>query len=264
MYWIEVDGNIIIQGGFHHTYLLTCGSVGPNEDQIRHLRNNYRPTVFDRVTRRIKGNLFLSDKVRAVPYASYLVHGGIVIDGDITKTDIWSGEGYEAPFSYWEESVISAKKKCELDIPETFNPTFLNGLYVECWGAFELLLCDVLLSMIYTRNDCYQKAEDCWREKGTDKNSINLTVEAKVHKFIFEQVYHNSDVVNRLFMKITGISLPNWERIKKRLPMRNNIVHRRSLSNLDRMTETNAFREDVLSLLEEMGEFADNLKTKVL
>ena len=264
MYLIEVEKNIIVEGGRHHAYGLVCSSVGPSFNEVELTTDEYSPKMYDPKTHFISGDLVLSETRRAVPYAFYVAHQGIVVLDKRPNTDIGVGSGYHAPFLYWKESVDSIKKKCKLSVSSDLFPTFYNGLFVECFSTLELLLCDVLLSLIFTNEQCFQRAVVYWRIKTGHRVFGQQELEIAVHKYISEKVYHRFDEIDLIFQLVTNVSLPNCAELKEKLHQRNNIVHRRALSNLDWMTNTDASVEDITSLVKSMDMFADELETRLI
>ena len=238
---------------------------GGNRTDIEKLvsEGTLSPDQFDGFLRYYDGDLELTKENRAIPYAYYVAGGDAVVAGETPNTDFIVGEGYQSSFSYWEENIESIRRKCQLSVSEEFAPTFFNGLYIECFSSLELLLCDVLLSLIYTNEECYQKAEVFWRIKKESKASDKESVEQSVHKFVSEQVYHRFDRIDLMYNLVANVSLPDYEELQKRLYQRNNIVHRHALSNDNWMTITNASLEDIRSLVEVMDKFAIELKTRI-
>lgn len=264
MYVIEVRGDIIIRGGHQWAFDWVClGKNGPrSQKDIELSTDSYSPSKFDKTTRCINGNLELSATRRAVPYAVYVAHGDIVLDSRAEDGYDGCGLGYRAPFFYWEESATSIKEKLNVQVDEKLRTTTLNGLYIECFGAFELLLCDLILSIIYTNDDCFNKAKEYWNHEHT--NAIDEPeTEHLIHEFIAKKVYHRFDTVKNLFAQIAGIEFPDTSILSALLHKRHNIVHRRSLSALDWMTSTNASVSDIEELLESMEAFVNELFSKI-
>ena len=263
MFFIVVEGNIIIRGGMQRAYGLACGRGSREDIESLVFGGSSSPDQFDGFLRYIEGDLELTKENRAIPYAYYVAGGDAVLAGETPKTDFIVGEGYQSSFSYWEENIESIRRKCLLNVPDEFAPTFYNGLFVECFSSLELLLCDVLLSLIYTNEACYQKAEVFWRIKTESKVNDQETIEKIIHKYISERVYHQFEKIDLMYNLVANVSLPDYAELRQRLHQRNNIVHRHALSNLNWMTKTNASIEDIKSLVEIMDKFALELKMKV-
>ena len=151
MYIIRVEGNIIIRGGSQHAVDWVCGgSASPcTQEEIVSIVDKYSPKDFDRNTHLVKGNLVLTAKRHAVPYAIYVAKGDIIGDSQAGDYETWSDGYYLASFYYWEESIKSIVKKIACgNVPSEVQSSLYNGLYVECFSSLELLLCDLLLSFI--------------------------------------------------------------------------------------------------------------------
>ena len=264
MYKIEVLGDIIIRDGHHYAAEWVCfGAGGPKSQRdIENLYDDYSPARFDPATHVINGNLELSNKRMAVPYAIYVARGDIILDTRAKDAFDACGGSIYATFAYWNESLSSIRERLGISVSEALQSTICNELYIECFSSLELLLCDLLLSMVYSDSKYYEKAIEYWR-LNDNKPRNNIDIEQRVHKSFSELVYHQFDKVERLFFTITKIELPSTNTLKNCLHKRNNIVHRRSFSNLDRMTITDATISDVEALVVTMESFSNELKRKL-
>ena len=81
-----------------------------------------------------------------------------------------------------------------------------------------------------------------------------------MHNFFFrEVVYHRFDDIRKMFNTIAEIDLPDYMDLKRFLHKRNNIVHRFSYSNEDRMLLTIINSEDVSELIKYSNKFVSQL-----
>ena len=268
MYLISVEGNIIIRGGSQHAVSWVCGGAAPPcaQNDIVAIADTYKPEEYNRRTHTVKGNLVLTEKRHAVPYAVYVAKGDIVGDSQAVFFETWCDGEYLASFFYWEESAKSITfRNAYQDVPEIIQSSFYNGLYVECFSSMELLLCDLLLSYIYSSPARMKRAFEYFTSIDDKVGMIKdeKAIERYVHWKLSTIVYHRFDDVDELFFGIMSIHLPTTTRLKRLLHRRNNIVHRRSLSRLDRMTQTDATAKDVSELIACMEEFGRGLKTMV-
>lgn len=88
----------------------------------------------------------------------------------------------------------------------------------------------------------------------------SLKLKKKVHHFFFNGVvYHQFDRVKKIFIKLLGIEFPDATELSKLLHKRNNIVHRFSFSNIDRMTMIEITMKDIVYLIEQSNYFVNNL-----
>lgn len=268
MYLISVEGNIIIRGGSQHAVDWVCGGAASpcTQEEIASVVDKYNPTEFDRKTHVVKGDLVLTERRHAVPYAVYVAKGDIVGDSRASFFDTWCDGYYLASFYYWEENMKSiARNNTFPDVPNEIKSTFYNGLYVQCFSSLELLFCDLLLSYIYSAQQRLERAISYFllADENATKKKDEKSIEGYVHEKISSMVYHRFDEVEKMFYGIMSIHLPGTSHLKDLLHRRNNIVHRRSLSRLDRMTQTDASEKDVSELLSCIDGFGRELKLSV-
>ena len=210
----------------------------------------------------MEGNLFLSEKRRYIPYATYVIHGDERFDERARTGESWIGDGVTASSLYWKESIERMKEKVLIEVPPLCRDTFYNGLFVECFSALELLLCNVVFSLIYSKQLFFDRAVEYWNRKIDKPILTNDDLEYYVHEFFATIVYHQFDVINALFKELFNFNLPDYTALGNHLHRRNNIVHRHSVSNLDWMTETNASAEDVIDLIKCSVRFGNELEIR--
>lgn len=113
--------------------------------------------------------------------------------------------------------------------------------------------------MIYSDETIYENALLYYKSSTKTQNEVS-EIEKKVHNFFFNGiVYHRFDKVKQIYETILGITFPNTEGLNDFLRKRNNIVHRYSLSNIDRMRVYKITIEDIKNLITESNAFVDKL-----
>ena len=147
----------------------------------------------------------------------------------------------------------------ESKVPKEIEQVFLHGLFTDIFSILELFLSDFILCMIYTNETIFDKAVLYYKTSRQTKNEVS-EIERKVHNFFFNGiVYHRFDKVTDIYTKLLDIQFPDTEGLKKFLPKRNNIVHRFSFSNIDRMEIITITKETVKELIKEINLFVDKL-----
>ncbi len=268
MYLVEVNGNVIVCGGSQHSCeTILVGGQPLNQKRIEKLKNDYTPWSFNGKKRKVEGNLFLSETRRYIPYATYLIHGDEIIDERAKSGDLWVDGGVRASYAYWRESMEQIEEAMRVVIPSACQRALYNGLFVECFSALELLLCNIALSFIYANDVYYGRAVDYWREKEKDDNTQDNQedLEYVVHNFFSNSItYHRFERINSMYKSAFGFELPDHSALDKHLYRRHNIVHRHSVSNLDWMTFTDASIEDVRDLIRCVKEFGNELEKRAV
>jgi len=251
-YIIEVKGEIVANAQIHYAQGWTCCDISsPITD------SGYS---YDEKTHTVNSDLLLNEKLRAVPYAVYYTQKGIAAK---STGDIAAYPGYGAAWEYYKENISKISNLLKLNVPKEVEQTFYNGLYTDVFSILELFLSDFILCMIYSNETVYDNAvqyyKDYKTEQGCDVNKIS-DIERNVHDFFFEGVvYHRFDKVEQMFKQILEIDFPKYKKLSDYLHRRNNIVHRFSLSNRDRMRMTNSTVEDVTKLIYTSNSFVDSL-----
>lgn len=263
MYLVEVKGNVIIEGGNQRsgeTILLDGRPL--TQEEIELLPKDYSPLSFNSKKRVVEGNLFLSEKRRYIPYATYLIHGDELFDERAKSGVSWIGDGVEASYLYWEESIKKMEDEAHAEIPSFCADTFYNGLFVGCFSALELLLCNIVFSLIYSNQSYFDRSVEYWSRRKENPPKTNEEMETIIHDFFARRVYHRFNTINAMFRRVFDFSLPDYKELTGFIHKRHNIVHRHSISNLDWMTITDASKEDVLSLIRCTKTFAAELKKR--
>ena len=250
-YIIEVEGEIVAYNNKHYAQNWVCCSIGkPITDK------KYR---FDKNIHSVKGNLILDENRRAVPYAIYCTKKGI----RATKnSDIVAFPGCGASLSYFKENIAKIKAQLDVEIPQDVKDAFYKGLFTDVFSSLELFLSDFILCIIYSDIKSYKRAIEYYRlnrkKNKTEKNTVKI--EKNMHKFFFDEVvYHAFDKVETMFKNILNIDIPDTKELKSWLHKRNNIVHRYSFSNIDRMSVCTISKDDVESLLDISNSFVERL-----
>ncbi len=250
-YFIKVEGEIIANDLVHYAQEWACGGVGTSD----HPEDNYD---YDETTHSVKGNLILDTTKRAVPYAIYYTDKDIAANsGEIAA---WSG--YGAAVGYYEDNIAAVQKHLDdSSISKDLIQPLYRGLFTDIFSILELFLSDVILCIIYSDENVFDKAVEYYTLNKLGDKQLNVAeIEKRMHKFFFDGVvYHKFDVVDKLYKDIIGVKLPGYDSLEKYLHKRNNIVHRYSLSNIDRMQVTNITKEDIEGLIEASNKFTDQL-----
>lgn len=245
-YIIEVKGEIIANAQIHYAQGWTCLDMSSPITDC-----NYS---YDERNHTVNSNLLLNENIRAVPYAVYFTTKGISAN---STGDISAYPGYGAALEYYKENISKITNLLKLNVPKEMEETWYNGLYTDVFSILELFLSDFILCMIYSNETVYDNAVRFYQ---TTSNSNPSDLERNVHNFFFKGVvYHQFDKVKKIFKKILAIEFPEHKELSKFLHKRNNIVHRFSLSNKDRMRMTNSTSEDVTRLTDISNSFVDNL-----
>lgn len=261
MYLVEVNGNVIIRGGNQRSGETIISAGSPlTQEQIELLKDDYSPLSFNRKKRVVNGNLYLSEKCRYIPFATYIIHGDEILDERARSGESWIGDGVLASYMYWEESIGKMEDESNTEIPLFCRDTFFNGLYVECFSALELLLCNMVFSLIYSKQDFFDRAVIYWSGRTEKPPKTNEEMEEIIQDFFAKRVYHRFDTINAMFSSVFGFTLPDYNELMVYLQKRNNIVHRHSFSDRDWMTISDATLDDVLKLIECAKIFAKELK----
>lgn len=250
-YCIEVEGEIIAYSKKHFAQNWACRSVSkPIVDK------SYR---YDKNTHSVKGNLILDENRRAVPYAVYYTKKGIRAT---ENGEIVANPGCGASLAYFKENIAKIKTQLNAEIPQDVKESFYKGLFTDVFSSLELFLSDFVLSIIYSDIKSYNRAIAYYKlnnkrkrkEKNIDK------IEKNMHKFFFDEVvYHAFDKVEIMFKNILNIEIPDTKDLRLWLHKRNNIVHRYSFSNIDRMGVCIVSKDDIERLLDVSFSFVEQL-----
>ena len=202
--------------------------------------------------------MILNEYRRSIPYAAYHVDNSI----SLSKTGrIISYPGYGAAVAVYKENITNILNQLKYDGLDKELVGILNrGLFIDIFSSLELFLSDVLLCLIYRYEKCYDNAIKYWKVKTKVKHIVTRNLEKKVHQYFFKGVvYHKFSNVETMFEAILGVCFPDYSHLVELLRKRNNIVHRCSLSGVDRMSFTEISTKDVEELVETSDCFVKGL-----
>ena len=218
----------------------------------------------------------LSENKRAIPYAIYVAHGPIYLKEN-TNAEIDAYLGVAAAYEVYKENILKINTLLNKEWEEDISGIMGNALYIEVFSTLELFLSDFILCKIYNNNNVFNQAVRFYQTKEIEKNnkecdghkkSDSLSnkildvkeIEYRVHKFFFDGVvYHRFNKVKSIFKEVLSIECPDTKALESLLHKRNNIVHRASLSNMDRMTITAATKDEIKKLIDVTNTFVTNL-----
>lgn len=252
-------GDIVATNCVHHAVDWICYGVSDSFDNI------VDNAEYNEFKHSYTGNLFLDAKRKAVPYAIYVAHNDIQCceNSDV----VCHLDGGSSALYYLNDNLEGIKEKLTTAKQEHLNnsllSTFYNALLIECYSSLELFLSDFVLGKVFTSEDKFIKAQNyCQKKKQT---SVNLSVDSIVTRirnfFTGSFIFHRLDKTKELFRALDLLYPDNDNNIRKFLHLRNNIVHRVSISNIDRMRVTNASEEDVSTLVNAVEQFSQEILT---
>lgn len=209
-----------------------------------------------------KGDLILDGRRKAVPYAVYVATEDIMANppADISL-------GGECAYYYYLQNIDSIQKKFDIEIPESAKEVFYNALYIECFSALELFLSDYVLCKVFSSDEYYAKAQSFLKRISKKQDCTEALVkesditEKKIRDYFTSTfVFHQFKKAKCLFDYL-GLKYPVGcdKDLQEFLYRRNNIVHRFSISNLDRMQVTYAAKADIEELLSSCNSFVSNI-----
>lgn len=251
-YLIKVKGEIIANDLVHYAQNWVCGGIGTSN----HLLDNYS---YDKTTHSVDSNLILNVTKRSVPYAIYYTKQGISAK---SGGDIKAWPGYGAAIGYYKNNMTVVQKQLnDSFISKDLIQTLYRGLFTDVFSILELFLSDIILCIIYSNEDAFNKAMEYYKLGELKNQQLNaIEIEKRMHKFFFDEVvYHRFNKVNTLYKTIIGVKLPKHKILERYLHKRNNIVHRYSLSNIDRMQVMNIRKEDIEGLIDASNIFINQL-----
>lgn len=255
MFVITVKGEIIANDKNHYAQEWACRTMSPT---IKDNTYNYDPRK-----RIVRNNLILNKKIRAVPYAAYFSENEISVQ---STGEIIMAPGAMAAELYYKDNISEIEDLFNFKIPSEIEVFFYNGLLTGIFSVLELFLSDVLLCLIFTNSDVYDRAlaymKDQDRKNGKKTNYMDqdLTIQQYFTKGI---VYHQFDKVKIIFKRILQIALPDPKNIQYYLHKRNNITHRFAFSNLDRMEMTVINVEILNEFILCCNEFVENIMKRI-
>lgn len=252
-YLIEVKGEIFSTGGVQYAQNWAC--LGTSHYNQNDENNSYR---YDKNTHTVTSNLILTESLRAVPYATYFTEKGIAAPME-NAAKFFCYPGFGAAVGYYKDNISKISSQLNCDIPTEIEQTFFHGLFTDIFSILELFLSDFILCMIYTNETIYDKAVIFYKASKKTQNEVS-EIEKKVHNFFFNGiVYHKFDKVEEIYTQLLDIKFPDTKGLKDFLPKRNNIVHRFSFSNIDRMEIISLTTDIIGDLIKEINLFVDRL-----
>ncbi len=254
-YIIEVKGDVVAKEGCHYAQDWVATSASEYCDKI----GSYE-YVYDEKSHSVNGDLILSLKLRAAPYAIYCAAKDVSVAANNSNADVSAAPGFLPAFLYFDEYI--AQIKCDLDIqvPDRIRALYYNGLYVSVFSVLELFLNDVLLCGIFSNESYYNNAIS---EFGFSETVDQFEIENEIRGKITKIVFHQFDKVRRIYKSILGFELPNTKELEKKIHRRNNIVHRYALTNIDRMQVCDASYDDIINLIDIVVKFVEQMKSLV-
>ena len=254
-YIIEVKGDVIAKAGCHYAQDWVAMSASEYCDQI----GSYE-YVYDKELHSVNGDLILTLKMRAAPYAIYCATKDVSVAADNRNADVSAAPGFLPAFLYFDEYIAQIKHNLDIQVPEEIRAFYYNGLYVSVFSVLELFLNDVLLCGIFSNESYYYNAI-C--EFGFSESVDQFEIENKIRAKITKIVFHQFDKVSKIYKSILGFKLPNTKELGDMIHRRNNIVHRYALSNIDRMEVCDASYDDIINLIDIVVQFVEQMKSLV-
>lgn len=251
---VKVNGNIIIEtkGHVFHYDVACCGG-----DDITEVNKYDKPGRYIDSTLIIDGDLVLDESTAVLPYASYVAMGDIAVSASCRPS---------INVNSWRERNKDILTKADIEIPGVCKQHYYNGLFLSLCSSFELAIMDILLMKITSVQKYYYNAVKYWlfktdaKHNGNDYDKYFIQI---IKYYTNSVVYHRFVEIQQIYKDILDVDFPDIEIIEKAFRKRNNIVHRYSISNLDRITITNATYTDVISLEQEINKFLTSLEERI-
>ncbi len=249
-YVIEVRGQILANDKMHYVQDWCC------KDLYEPISGkNY--AEFDNKTRIVNGDLILNENRRAVPYAIYCTEKGIAA---ASSGDISCARGHLPAWEYYEENIKEISSQLAFEIPDEIAQTFYRGLFIEVFSILELFLSDFILCIIYSNETAFGNAIEYFKNSKNVVHNNSLEIERSMHNFFFQGVvYHRFEDVKEMLNAIAKMDIPDYIDLNRFLHKRNNVVHRFSYSNQDRMLLTIINSEVVSELIKASNKFVSQL-----
>lgn len=256
MFLITVTGEIIAKDKNHYAQNWACRSIGKYVDD-----HSYH---YDQNNHTVQSNLILNKNIRAVPYAIYVTDKGIRTE---SSGEIFCAPGAMAAELCYKDNISEIETLYKVSIPSKIELYLFNGLLTGVLSVLELFLSDVLLCLIYTNRDVYDRAIEYMKNSSNKKgqsriNNLNQDLAIQRH-FTEDIVYHRFDKVRLIFKKILGVKFPNTKVFISYLKKRNNISHRFAFSNIDRMKMTEIDLDTLKEFILYCNEFVEKLMNEI-
>lgn len=248
---IEVKGTITATEQTHYAQEWT--SLSDREESIS-ITNDFKTFNHERI---IRSNLILNKNCYSIPYAVYYSKNNIIAKDN---GDIAAAQRSLAALCYLKDNIKSLRAET-MHIESNVSRTYINGLYVSAFSALELFLCDALLCEIFSNDKFFWNAiTHTHKHKQIVHNISNKQLIYKLKNYFTNSiVYHRFKEVDTLYYEITGVHIPNHDQLSFFLRKRNNMVHRFSLSNIDRMQVTLVNTNDLFALYNAIEAYAIQL-----
>ena len=162
MFLITVNGEIIANDKMHYAQNWACKSIGGE------INNDYFD--YDRPTKTLKNDLILKSDIRAVPYAVYLTEKGIRLENN-GNGDIYCVPGAMAAERCYKSNISEIETSLNVEVPKEIEIYFYNGLLTGIFSILELFLTDVILCLIFTNQEVYERAI---QEINDDENFVEM------------------------------------------------------------------------------------------
>lgn len=254
-YIIEVKGDVIVKEGCHYAQDWVAMTASEYCNHMGAYEYNY-----DENTHSVKGNLYLTLKMRAAPYATYCAAKNISVTADNRNVDVAAAPGFLPAFLYFNEYIAQIKDDLNIQVPDVIRAIYYNSLYVNVFSILELFLNDILLCGIFSNESYYDNAIS----KLNFSESVNqFEIENKIKEEITKIVFHQFEKVSKIYESILGFKLPDTKELKNKIHRRNNIVHRYAITNIDRMRVCDASYDDIISLIDIVVQFVKQIKVLV-
>lgn len=254
-YIIEVKGDVVAKEGCHYAQDWVAMSASEFCDKI-----GLYEYVYDKDSHSVNGDLILSLKLRAAPYAIYCAAKNVSVVSDNRNADVAAAPGFLPAFLYFDEYINQIKCDLDIQVPDRIRALYYNGLYVSVFSVLELFLNDVLLCGIFSNESYYYNAISVF---GFSEPVDQFEIENKIREKITKIVFHRFDKVSKIYKSILGFKLPNTKELKNMIHRRNNIVHRYAITNIDRMRVCDASCDDITHLIDVVVKFVEQMKSLV-
>jgi hypothetical protein len=254
-YIIEVKGDVVAKEGCHYAQDWVAMSASEFCDKI-----GLYEYVYDKDSHSVNGDLILSLKLRAAPYAIYCAAKNVSVVSDNRNADVAAAPGFLPAFLYFDEYIAQIRHDLEILVPDEIRALYYNGLYVSVFSILELFLNDLLLCGIFSNELYYNNAI---RKYNLSESDDQFEIENRIREEIMRIVFHQFDKVRKIYESILGIEFPDTKELDNMIHRRNNIVHRYAITNIDRMRVCDASCDDITHLIDVVVKFVEQMKSLV-
>lgn len=255
MFIITVNGEILTNDKTHYAQNWVCKSIGA---EISNDSFDY-----DRITKTVKNDLILKSDVRAVPYAVYLTEKGIRVENN-GNGDISCAPGAMAAELCYKDNISEIERLINIEVPKEIEIYFYNGLLTGVFSILELFISDVILCLIFTNQEVYERTLKWLTKPNHEKIKHSPIKDTDIQKYFTEKiVYHRFDDVEKIFKDIIDLQLPDYKYIDAYKHKRHNITHRFAFSNIDRMRMTTIDSNILKKFILCCNEFVEKLMKEI-